>query len=102
MAGVAVLQAQTEVAGQASPMERLSLLFIQALQARIHGDLSGTGNLYGSGEPLSELIPITKSAIRQGRQALRLQAPFTLRSTRGMVHLHFGGAPILVTSAWAA
>jgi len=48
------------------------------------------------------LIPITRSAIRQGRQALRLQAPFTLRSTRGMVHLHFGGAPILATSAWAA
>ena len=48
------------------------------------------------------LMPITKSAIRQGRQALNLSAPFTLRSNRGMVHLDFEGGSILATSAWAA
>ena len=49
-----------------------------------------------------QLMPITKSAIRQGRQALNLRAPFNLRSNKGMVHLHFGGGSILAASAWGA
>lgn len=47
-------QAQTMVINQASPMERLGYIFVQALQARIHGDLSGAGNLYNIGEPFTE------------------------------------------------
>ena len=47
-------QIQTMVAQQATPLERLSYLFVQALQARLHGDLSGAGNLYSIGESLTE------------------------------------------------
>ena len=47
-------QIQSGAANRASPEERLSQIFVRALQARASGDLSGAGNLYDVGEAYTE------------------------------------------------